>query len=64
MNKRHLDMMLAHLTLSTKPFMGSVTAPSRARDSVEMARIVFGDVMDRHAVMQGNINVNSPLVFR
>ena len=26
-NKRHLDMLLAHMTLSDKPFMGSVTAP-------------------------------------
>ncbi|WP_108861968.1 trimethylamine methyltransferase family protein [Ruegeria sp. Alg231-54] len=63
-NKRHLDMMLAHLTLSTKPFMGSVTAPERARDSIEMARLVFGrDFIERHAVMQANINVNSPLVY-
>lgn len=63
-NKRHLDMVLAHLTLSTKPFMGAVTAPERARDSINMARIVFGrDVMEHHAVMQGNINVNSPLVY-
>ena len=62
-NKRHLDMMLAHLTLSTKPFMGSVTAPERTRDSIEMARLVFGKVMDRRAVMQANINVNSPLVY-
>ncbi len=63
-NKRHLDMMLAHLTLSTKPFMGSVTAPERAKDSIEMARLVFGrDMMDRHAVMQANINVNSPLIY-
>ncbi len=63
-NKRHLDMMLAHLTLSTKPFMGSVTAADRAEDSINMARLVFGrDFMDGHAVMQGNINVNSPLVY-
>ena len=63
-NKRHLDMMLAHLTLSTKPFMGSVTAPERARDSIEMARLVFGrDLMERQAVMQANINVNSPLIY-
>ncbi|MFD1157043.1 trimethylamine methyltransferase family protein [Roseovarius aestuarii] len=63
-NKRHLDMMLAHLTLSTKPFMGGVTSPERAQDSIEMARLVFGrDFMDRHAVMQANINVNSPLIY-
>lgn len=63
-NKRHLDMVLAHLTLSSKPFMGSVTSPERAQDSIDMARMVFGsEFMDRNAVMQANINVNSPLVF-
>src|SRR5690606_39045784 len=36
-NKRHLDMLLAHMTLSDKPYMGSVTEPSRAVDSVEMS---------------------------
>jgi trimethylamine--corrinoid protein Co-methyltransferase len=63
-NKRHLDMVYAHLRYSTKPFMGSVTAPERAEDSIAMARIVFGDAyLDDHCVIQGNINVNSPLVF-
>lgn len=28
-NKRHLDMLMAHMTLSDKPFMGSVTDPRR-----------------------------------
>src|SRR5262249_25660138 len=37
-NKRHYDMVAAHLTLSDKPFMGSVTHPQRARDTVDMAR--------------------------
>ena len=32
-NKRHLDMLLAHMTLSDKPFMGSVTEPERALHS-------------------------------
>ncbi|MGB0506289.1 MAG: trimethylamine methyltransferase family protein [Pikeienuella sp.] len=63
-NKRHLDMMLAHLTLSTKPFMGGVTSPQRAQDSIDMAKIVFGhDFMEHNAVMQGNINANSPLIY-
>ncbi len=63
-NKRHLDMVYAHLRHSTKPFMGSVTAPERAEDSIAMARIVFGEAyMAEHCVIQGNINVNSPLVF-
>ena len=35
-------MLYAHITLSDKPFMGSVTAPERALDSVKMCEIVFG----------------------
>ena len=63
-NKRHLDMVYTHLRYSTKPFMGSVTSPQRAQDSIDMARIVFGDqYLQSHCVIQGNINVNSPLVF-
>ena len=63
-NKRHLDMLLAHMTLSDKPFMGSVTAPERADDSVTMARILFGtEYVDEHTVMTSLININSPLAF-
>ncbi len=63
-NKRHLDMVYAHLRYSTKPFMGGVTSPERAQDSIEMAKIVFGEeYMRNHCVIQGNINVNSPLVY-
>ena len=63
-NKRHLDMLLAHMTLSDKPFMGSVTAPERAEDSVEMAEILFGaDFVSRNTVMTSLININSPLTF-
>jgi trimethylamine---corrinoid protein Co-methyltransferase len=63
-NKRHLDMVYSHLRYSDKGFMGSVTAPERAADSIEMARIVFGaDVVDQHCVILGNVNVNSPLVW-
>ncbi|MDN5788984.1 trimethylamine methyltransferase family protein, partial [Pseudorhodobacter sp.] len=63
-NKRHLDMVLAHLTLSDRPFMGSVTSEERAEDSIEMARIAFGrDFVDQNCVIMGNVNVNSPLVW-
>ncbi len=61
-NKRHLDMLMAHMTLSDKPFMGSVTEPSRARDSVEMCDILFGGLGER-TVMTSLININSPLTF-
>ena len=63
-NKRHLDMTYAHMRFSDKPFMGSVTAPERARDTVEMARILFGaDRLEDHAVILSLINANSPLVW-
>lgn len=63
-NKRHLDMIYAHLRLSTKPFMGGVTSPSRAQDSIDMAKLVFGhSFMQQNAVIQANINVNSPLIY-
>ena len=63
-NKRHLDMLLAHMTLSDKPYMGSVTAPERAVDSVEMSKILFGsDFVDQNTVMTSLININSPLTF-
>ncbi len=63
-NKRHLDMLHAHMTLSDKPFMGSVTDPSRAQDSVEMCEILFGkDFVQDNTVMTSLINVNSPMTF-
>ena len=63
-NKRHLDMVYAHIKYSDKPFMGSVTAPERAADTVELAKIVFGaDFVDQNAVVTSLINANSPLVW-
>ena len=63
-NKRHLDMVYAHLRYTDKPFMGSVTTPERAADSIDMARIAFGDnFVDSNCVIMGNINVNSPLTY-
>ena len=63
-NKRHLDMVYSHMTDSDKPFMGSVTAPERARDTVEMACILFGEEFVRdNTVVTSLINANSPLVW-
>ncbi|PCI02975.1 MAG: trimethylamine methyltransferase [Hyphomicrobiales bacterium] len=63
-NKRHLDMVYTHIRYSDKPFMGSVTAPERAEDSVAMARILFGEeFVDQNCVLVSLINVNSPMVF-
>ena len=63
-NKRHLDMVMAHIELSDRPFMGSVTAEDRSEDSIEMCRLLFGtEFVDRNCVILGNVNVNSPLVW-
>ena len=62
--KRHLDMVYSHIRYSDKPFMGSVTAPERAQDSVTMAEMVFGkEFVDQNCVLINLINANSPLVF-
>ena len=63
-NKRHLDMLLAHMTLSDKPYMGSVTEPDRAADSVAMSKLLFGEeFVAQNTVITSLININSPLTF-
>ena len=62
-SKRHLDMVFTHLRYSDKPFMGSVTAASRAQDSVDMARIAFGGDLADRTVITSLINASSPLVW-
>src|ERR1700739_3381816 len=50
-NKRHLDMVYSHIRYSDKPFMGSVTHPERAADTVAMAQILFvEDFVDKNTV--------------
>ena len=63
-NKRHLDMVYSHIKYSDRGFLGSITAPERAEDSIEMARILFGaDFADQNCVIMGNFNTTSPLVL-
>ncbi len=63
-NKRHLDMVYSHLRYSDKPFMGSVTHPERAADTVELAKIAFGaDFIQQNTVITSLINANSPMVW-
>ena len=62
-SKRHLDMVYSHIKYSDKGFMGSVTAGSRAADSVELARIAFGGDLADRTVMTSLINASSPLVW-
>ena len=61
-NKRHYDMIYSHIAYHDKPFMSSVTHPDRAQDSVDMAKIVFGEEFVRdNTVLIGLCNANSPL---
>ncbi len=68
-NKRHLDMVYSHVKFNDKPFMGSVTAPERAQDTVDMAKILFDDDFidaetgKERTVITSLINANSPLVW-
>lgn len=63
-NKRHLDMVYTHIRYSDKPFMGSVTAPERAEDTVKMAQLLFGEeFVDNNCVLVSLINCNSPMVL-
>ncbi len=68
-NKRHFDMIYSHIKYADKCFMGSVTAPERAEDTVEMIKILFGDnFIDSETgrpktVVTSLINANSPLNF-
>ena len=62
--KRHLEMIYAHQSLSDKPYMGSVTAPNRAADTVEMSKILFGaDFVAKNTVVTSLINANSPMTW-
>lgn len=61
-NKRHFEMVYAHIRYNDKPFMGSVTAPERAQDTVDMAKVVFGeDFVAENTVITSICNANSPL---
>lgn len=62
--ERHLDMLMAHLLLSDKAFMGSVTHKENARDTVMMAEIAFGaDAIRQNPATIQLINASSPLRF-
>ena len=62
-SKRHLDMLLAHMTLTDKPHLGAITEKTRAEDSIAMARLLHGaEVFEHNCVIMGNVNSNSPLL--
>ncbi|MGH8927887.1 MAG: trimethylamine methyltransferase family protein, partial [Acidimicrobiia bacterium] len=61
-NKRHFDMVFSHIKYHDRPFMGSVTAPERAQDTVDMVKILFGeDFVADNTVLLSLCNANSPM---
>ena len=61
---RHLRITHSSMKHSDKTFMGMTTSPRNAEDVMEMCAILFGaDFLETHAVVTGNCNGNSPLVW-
>ncbi|CAA9520399.1 MAG: Trimethylamine methyltransferase family protein, partial [uncultured Thermoleophilia bacterium] len=65
LDSRHLDMQLAMITLTDRPYFASVTSAENTRDSIRMAEILHGgrEAIERSPVLAGIINVNSPLRY-
>src|SRR4029077_12730411 len=64
LDSRHLDMVFALLTLSDKPFMGSVTSGPNAVDTIAMAEMVFGkESLEATPAIISLLHVNSPLRY-
>lgn len=63
-NKRHLDMLYAHIRYSDRAFMGAFIGAERAGHAIDMARILFGEqfVAD-NPVLYCVSNTNAPLVM-
>jgi trimethylamine--corrinoid protein Co-methyltransferase len=63
-NKRHLDMLYAHIRHSDRAFMGAFIGAERAGHAIDMARIVFGaDFLAENAALYCVSNTNAPLVM-
>jgi trimethylamine--corrinoid protein Co-methyltransferase len=59
----HLHMLHAHLVHSDKPFMGSTAGAEGATQTLEMARIAFGEDLGDRAVTVSLVNSLSPLGY-
>jgi trimethylamine--corrinoid protein Co-methyltransferase len=63
-NKRHLDMLYAHMRWSDRCCMGAFIGAERAGHAVEMARILFGqEYVAQNSVLYCVSNTNAPLVL-
>ena len=63
-NKRHLDMLYAHIRWSDRAFMGAFIGAERAGHAIDMARILFGErFVSENPVLYCVSNTNAPLVL-
>lgn len=63
-SQRHLRITYSSMKHSDKTFMGMTTSPKNAEDVIDMCAILFGEeFIENHAVVTGNCNGNSPLVW-
>ena len=61
---RHLRITYSSMKHSDKTFMGMTTSGKNAEDVLDMCGILFGDeFLEKNAVVTGNCNGNSPLVW-
>ena len=61
---RHLRITYSSMKHSDKLIMGMTTSPKNAADVLDMCAVLFGDeFMETNAVVTGNCNGNSPLVW-
>ena len=61
---RHLRITYSSMKYSDKTFMGMTTSPKNAEDVLDMCEILFGEeFLKNNAVVTGNCNGNSPLVW-
>ena len=63
-NKRHFDMLASHFRYSDRAVFGALIGAERAQDSVDMAKIVFGeDFVAGNVCLYAVSNSNAPLVW-
>jgi len=61
---RHLRITYSSMKHSDKTFMGMTTSGRNAEDVLDMCELLFGkEYLEQHAVVTGNCNGNSPLVW-
>ena len=59
----HIHMLHAHFVHSDKPFIGSAVGKKGARQTMDMARILFGEEVGEKAVCIGLANSLTPLGY-